>query len=184
MRRLIIEEPVSRPAQWSPLVASFALAVTSSRFCSFGLSRVDYAAGFAALGFGLGLALVAILLSFLAFVRIWQEGRRGSGAPCGGLSSAWRSSPIRPGLPSRPRPCRRSTTSRPTPRTRRLSPAPALPWRPGTSACRRTCRRRSARLSGRPIRKSRRLTLDAGPTRLSRWSARLRPISDGRSSRR
>jgi hypothetical protein len=28
MRRLIIEEPVSRPAKWSPVVAWFALVVT------------------------------------------------------------------------------------------------------------------------------------------------------------
>jgi uncharacterized protein (DUF1499 family) len=85
MRRLIIEEPVSRPAQWSPLVASFALAVTVMAVLLIRLSRVDYAAGFAALGFGLGLALVAVLLAFLAFLRIWQEGRRGLGSAVRGL---------------------------------------------------------------------------------------------------
>jgi uncharacterized protein (DUF1499 family) len=85
MRRLIIEEPVSRPAQWSPLVATFALAVTIIAVLLIRLSRVDYAAGFAALGFGLGLALIAILLSLLAFLRIWQEGRRGLGSAVRGL---------------------------------------------------------------------------------------------------
>jgi uncharacterized protein (DUF1499 family) len=86
MRRLIIQEPVSRPAQWSPLVASFALAVTVIAVLLIRLSRVDYAAGFAALGFGLGLALLAVLLSFLAFLRIWQEGRRGFGNAVRGLA--------------------------------------------------------------------------------------------------
>jgi uncharacterized protein (DUF1499 family) len=86
MRRLIIEEPVSRPAQWSPFVASFALAVTVIAVLLIRLSRVDYVAGFAALGFGLGLAFLAVLLSFLAFLRIWQEGRRGFGSAVRGLA--------------------------------------------------------------------------------------------------
>src|SRR5690349_5021405 len=85
MRRLIIEEPVSRPAQWSPVLAAFALAVTGIAVLLIRLSRVDYTSGFAALGFGLGLAFIAVLLSFLAFVRIWQEGRRGLGSAVRGL---------------------------------------------------------------------------------------------------
>jgi uncharacterized protein (DUF1499 family) len=85
MRRLIIEEPVSRPAKWSPIVAWFALAVTVIAALMIRLGRVDYAAGFAALGMGLALALVAVLLSILAFIRIWQEGRRGLGSAAKGL---------------------------------------------------------------------------------------------------
>jgi uncharacterized protein (DUF1499 family) len=85
MRRLIIEEPVSRPAKWSPVVASFALAVTVIAVLLIRLSRVDYAAGFAALGTGLGLALLAILLSLFSFVRIWQDGRRGLASAVRGL---------------------------------------------------------------------------------------------------
>jgi uncharacterized protein (DUF1499 family) len=85
MRRLIIEEPVSRPAKWSPIVAWFALAVTVIAALMIRLGRVDYAAGFAALGTGLALALVAVLLSILAFIRIWQEGRRGLGSAAKGL---------------------------------------------------------------------------------------------------
>jgi uncharacterized protein (DUF1499 family) len=49
------------------------------------LGRVDYAAGFAALGTGLALAFFAIVFSLLAFVRIWQEGRRGLGSALRGL---------------------------------------------------------------------------------------------------
>ena len=47
--------------------------------------RVDYPAGFTVMGIGLLLALVAVLLSGLAFLRIWQEGRRGLGSAVRGL---------------------------------------------------------------------------------------------------
>ncbi|HEX2553150.1 MAG TPA: DUF1499 domain-containing protein [Microvirga sp.] len=80
MRRLIIEEPVSRPAKWSPTVASFALVVTVMAVVLIRFGRVDYTAGFVVLGTGLGLALLSILLSGMAFLRIWQEGRRGFGS--------------------------------------------------------------------------------------------------------
>jgi uncharacterized protein (DUF1499 family) len=85
MRRLIIEEPVSRPALWSPVVASFALAVTLIAVVLIRLGRVDLMSGFVALAFGLGLAVLAILFSFMAFIRIWQEGRRGLGSAVRGL---------------------------------------------------------------------------------------------------
>jgi uncharacterized protein (DUF1499 family) len=49
------------------------------------LGRVDYTAGFAVLGAGLLAAGLAILLSVLAFIRIWQEGRRGLGSALRGL---------------------------------------------------------------------------------------------------
>ena len=80
MRRLIVEEPLSRPAKWSPFVAWFALAVTLMAVALIRFQRVDYPAGFTALGIGLGLALLAALLSVLAFLRIWQEGRQGLGS--------------------------------------------------------------------------------------------------------
>jgi uncharacterized protein (DUF1499 family) len=80
MRRLIIEEPVSRPAKWSPTVASFALVVTVMAVVLIRFGRVDYTAGFVVLGTGLALALLSIVLSGMAFIRIWQEGRRGFGS--------------------------------------------------------------------------------------------------------
>jgi hypothetical protein len=85
MRRLIIEEPVSRPALWSPRLAAFSLAVT---LMSAGLLRfgwVDPASGLVALATGLGVAGLAILSSLAAFVMIWREGRRGLGGAVRGL---------------------------------------------------------------------------------------------------
>ncbi|MGO4704631.1 DUF1499 domain-containing protein [Microvirga sp. 2MCAF38] len=77
MRHLIIEEPVSRPAKWSPMVAWLAIAVAILATLFIRFDFIDEHAGFIALGAGLCFALLAIFLSFVAFVRIWQEGRRG-----------------------------------------------------------------------------------------------------------
>jgi uncharacterized protein (DUF1499 family) len=85
MRRLILEEPVSRAALWAPRVAWFALAVT---LIAVGLIRfqfVELLPGVVALAAGLFLALEAAGLALLAFVRIWREGRRGMGRAVGGL---------------------------------------------------------------------------------------------------
>ena len=54
MRRLVIEEPVTRPAIWSPRFALFAAAVA-----------------------GIGVAFAALVLAITAFVLIWIDGRRG-----------------------------------------------------------------------------------------------------------
>ena len=85
MRRLIIEEPVSRPAKWSPFVAWYSAVVTVMAVLLIRFQRVDYPAGFTVLGTGLALAGLAVLFSVLAFIRIWQEGRRGLGSAAWGL---------------------------------------------------------------------------------------------------
>lgn len=85
MRHLIIEEPYSRPAKWSPMLAWFALVVTVMAVLLIRFGRIDYQPGFIALGAGLAIALVAVGMSFIAFVRIWQEGRRGLGSAIKGL---------------------------------------------------------------------------------------------------
>lgn len=85
MRRLILEEPYSRPAKWSPALAWFALVVTVLAALLIRFGRIDYQSGFVALGAGLAIALVAVLLSLVAFIRIWQEGRRGLGSAIKGL---------------------------------------------------------------------------------------------------
>jgi uncharacterized protein (DUF1499 family) len=85
MRHLILEEPYSRPAKWSPMLAWFALAVTLMAVLMIRFGRIDYDAGFVALGGGLAAALLAVGLSIIGFVRIWQEGRRGLGSAIKGL---------------------------------------------------------------------------------------------------
>lgn len=79
MRRLIIEEPVSRAASWSSQVVWFAFAVTLISIAIIRFGFVDVRLGLVALLAGLLLALVSVLLTFIAFVRIWTEGRRGLG---------------------------------------------------------------------------------------------------------
>ncbi|MBB4040263.1 uncharacterized protein (DUF1499 family) [Microvirga flocculans] len=85
MRRLIIEEPFSRPAKWSPTLAWFALVVTLLATLLIRFGRIDFQSGFIALGAGIAIALLAVGLSFIGFVRIWQEGRRGLGSAIKGL---------------------------------------------------------------------------------------------------
>jgi uncharacterized protein (DUF1499 family) len=85
MRHLILEEPFSRPAKWSPMLAWFALAVTVMAVLLIRFGRIDYQSGFVALGAGLAIAVVAVGMSVLAFIRIWQEGRRGLGSAIKGL---------------------------------------------------------------------------------------------------
>ena len=85
MRRLIIEEPVSRAAVWSRQLAGFALAVTLIAMALLRFGSVEPAPGFAALGAGLMLALAAAGCALAAFVRIWTEGRCGFGLAVKGL---------------------------------------------------------------------------------------------------
>lgn len=77
MRRLIIEEPVTRAAVWSRRLAWFSLAVTLMAVALVRLGRVEFTAGTVAVAAGLGVALVAVVLSAMAYRRIWAEGRRG-----------------------------------------------------------------------------------------------------------
>ncbi|MGO4387139.1 DUF1499 domain-containing protein [Microvirga sp. 2YAF29] len=85
MRRLILEEPYSRPAKWSPRLAWFSLVVTVIAVLLIRFARIDYQSGFIALGTGLAVAVLAVILSLVAFIRIWQEGRRGLGSAIKGL---------------------------------------------------------------------------------------------------
>jgi uncharacterized protein (DUF1499 family) len=85
MRRLILEEPYSRPAKWSPRLAWFSLVVTVIAVFLIRFARIDYESGFIVLGAGLAAALLAVILSLVAFVRIWQEGRRGLGSAIKGI---------------------------------------------------------------------------------------------------
>lgn len=85
MRRLILEEPVSRAAIWSLRLAWFSLTVTLIAVVLIRFDRVEFNAGAITLAAGLGLAALAVLLSFLAYLRIWSEGRRGLGDAVKGM---------------------------------------------------------------------------------------------------
>jgi uncharacterized protein (DUF1499 family) len=85
MRRLIIEEPVSRAALWSSRIAWFALAVTLIALAFTRFRVVEAVPGLVALAAGLLLALAAVAFALLAFLRIWMEGRRGVASAVKGL---------------------------------------------------------------------------------------------------
>jgi uncharacterized protein (DUF1499 family) len=79
MRRLILEEPLSRAAVWSRRTAVFALATAG---VAIGLSRlgaVEPAATLTVFGAALVLAFLAVLLACAAAVVVWRTGRRGAG---------------------------------------------------------------------------------------------------------
>jgi uncharacterized protein (DUF1499 family) len=85
MRRLILEEPVSRAAVWSRRVGVFALAVAG---IAIALSRAGaLAPGNAIVVFAaaLLLACLAALLSGAAAAVIWRTGRRGAAPAALGL---------------------------------------------------------------------------------------------------
>lgn len=75
MRRLVIEEPVSRAAIWGRRVALFSVPVFAA-----GIVLVrggDVTAGFAVSAAGALVAAGALALGMAALARIWREGRRG-----------------------------------------------------------------------------------------------------------
>src|SRR5271163_2618529 len=77
MRRLIVEEPVSRAAVWSGRTGAFA---TATAIVSIGIARLGSADPTSALvvfGASLALAFLAMLLAASAAVVIWRTGRRG-----------------------------------------------------------------------------------------------------------
>ena len=85
MRRLILEEPISRAAVWSRRTAIFALATAG---VAIGLSRFAHVAAASALavfGAALVLALLAVLLAGAAAVVIWRTGQRGANQAALGL---------------------------------------------------------------------------------------------------
>ncbi|MGX7708317.1 DUF1499 domain-containing protein [Methylobacterium sp. Gmos1] len=85
MRRLIVEEPVTRAAPWALRLAWLSLAVVGLSLLLVRDPRAETEAALAALGSGVGLAALAVLLAVAAFVRVWREGARGLGVAVGGL---------------------------------------------------------------------------------------------------
>ncbi|RFB78159.1 DUF1499 domain-containing protein [Methylovirgula sp. 4M-Z18] len=84
MRRVILEEPVSRAALWSRRLAVFALGLMLAAIV---LSRLNWAeppAALAVLGAGLAIAGAAIGAAMIAAVVIWRTGHGGIGAAVSG----------------------------------------------------------------------------------------------------
>ncbi|MCI0467464.1 MAG: DUF1499 domain-containing protein [Beijerinckiaceae bacterium] len=84
MRRLIIEEPYSKPAVLSRRLAVFSLAVAL-------LAILGVKSGgdlIAVLGGAAALAFIASLAALLAFAIIWHSGRKGAGQAFAGLALA------------------------------------------------------------------------------------------------
>jgi uncharacterized protein (DUF1499 family) len=85
MRRLIVEEPLSRAAVWSGRTAAFA---TATAIVSIGIARFgggDPTGALAVFGASLALAFLALLLAASAAVVIWRTGRRGVATAAGGF---------------------------------------------------------------------------------------------------
>ncbi|MDP4002020.1 DUF1499 domain-containing protein [Methylobacterium sp. NEAU K] len=85
MRRLLIEEPVTRAGPLSRRLAVFSLLATGFALILVRDPRADTDAALAALLAGLCVALAAAVAAAFAFVRVWREGARGLGAALAGL---------------------------------------------------------------------------------------------------
>ena len=79
MRRIIIEEPVSRIAVWSRRVAMFALAVAAIAAAIGHLPDVEPRATLSVFAAALVLAGVAMLMAVAGLATIWRLGRGGAG---------------------------------------------------------------------------------------------------------
>ncbi|MCG6122410.1 MAG: DUF1499 domain-containing protein [Microvirga sp.] len=86
MRRIVIEEPVTRFAVWSGRTGWMALAVTGIAALLIRAGRIEAEAGLAAILTGAVFAGAAVVLALAAFARIWSEGRLGVGRAITGLA--------------------------------------------------------------------------------------------------
>ncbi|SEF45784.1 Uncharacterized conserved protein, DUF1499 family [Methylobacterium sp. UNC300MFChir4.1] len=85
MRRLLIEEPVTRAGPLARRLAVFSVIATGIALVLVRDPRSDTDAALVALVAGLGVALLAAAAAIFAFVRVWREGARGLGAALAGL---------------------------------------------------------------------------------------------------
>ncbi|GJE10709.1 hypothetical protein FOHLNKBM_1746 [Methylobacterium longum] len=85
MRRLLIEEPVTRAGPLARRLAVFSIVATGIALILVRDPRADTDAALAALVAGLGIAIAAALAAVFAFVQVWREGARGLGAAVAGL---------------------------------------------------------------------------------------------------
>ena len=85
MRRLLIEEPVTRAGGFARTVAIFAVLVVVIALVLIRNPKVETTPALMVLGSGLALAVLAIVVALFAFVRVWKDGARGLGAAVGGV---------------------------------------------------------------------------------------------------
>ncbi|AYO85182.1 DUF1499 domain-containing protein [Methylobacterium brachiatum] len=85
MRRLPLEEPITRAGPLSRQLAVFAIIATGLALIVVRDPRADTDAALVALAAGLCVALVAAVAAVFAFVHVWREGARGLGAALAGL---------------------------------------------------------------------------------------------------
>ena len=85
MRRLLIEEPITRAGPLSRGAAILSVLVTLFALVLVRDPRAETGPALATLSAGLVLSLVALALAFVAFVRVWREGARGLGSALAGL---------------------------------------------------------------------------------------------------
>lgn len=88
MRRLLVEDPVTRAGPLARHLAVFAVLATGVALLVVRDPRADVTAALAALGAGLAVAVLAIFAAAYAFVRVWQDGAKGLGAALAGLGLA------------------------------------------------------------------------------------------------
>lgn len=87
MRRIVIEEPLSRAAAWSRVAALFALVVA---IIGIAMARagVEPNAAIAVEASAMAIAVIAILFALAGAVVIWRTGYRGTGRLLAGLAIA------------------------------------------------------------------------------------------------
>src|SRR5947209_18153301 len=78
-RRRIAEEPVSRMALWARRLALFALAIAVLAIIVIRLDFIEVLPGLAIFGFAIGIAAMAMLFAFGAFIVIWRQRLKGFG---------------------------------------------------------------------------------------------------------
>ena len=123
MRRLVVETPI-RMATAARHVATFALYVVMISVLLLRFDIVDIKGGLAALVSGWALALLAVMMSVIAFATIWRTGAAGGARAffAFALACALLTPAAYYGLKALESPS--SATSRPISTTRRASPSP------------------------------------------------------------
>lgn len=86
MRRIIVEEPISRAAIWSRRLAVFALAVAAIAVVMGRLPRAEPPATLAVFAAALALAALAGLLAVAGLAVVWRLGRQGAGEAIAALA--------------------------------------------------------------------------------------------------